>query len=230
MKTGVLIGPMRYFMVIGVFALLATNYVASAGQTSVSKDAPSLWVGAYEATPLKNWASIPEPAKSQIIAHLKNRLGDAFYSKLSLVGGQIFDLKALYQMEPQFKDSKVEIPAYRLYLRFSFPESGIEFYDAHIDCRTDGSVIREIDLPEIAKHADRAHFISASRASQIAEQNGFDLTEAKVELEYRSDLDVCVFKFTQKMRQDGPNLSFKCIDIDSHSGKIIKAYNEEGIQ
>ena len=183
---------MRFFIVIAVLALLTTNHVASASQLNISKSSGTLFVGAYEAPALTNWASIPEPAKSRIIAHLKNRLGDAFYAKLSLVGGQIFDLKALYEKEPQFKNSKVEIPAYRLFLRFSFPEMGIEFYDAVIECRTDGSVIKEIDLPEIAKHPDRAQFISTSKALEIAKQKGFDPAKAIMELDYRTDSGVCV--------------------------------------
>jgi hypothetical protein len=213
-----------------VLALLMTTHAASATQTNVSKQAGTILTGRDESTTLKNWASIPEPAKSRIVAHLKDRLGDAFYAKLSLVGGQVFDLKGLYEKEPQFKNSKIEMPAYRLILRLSFPEIGIEFYDACIDCRTDGSVITEIDLPEIAKHPERAQFISTSKAMEIAKQEGFDLEKSRMELDYQADLGVCIFRFTQMMRDEGVSLFYKCIDIDAHSGRILKAYGDEAIR
>src|SRR5207245_2836578 len=98
------------------------------------------------------------------------------------------------------------------------------------ECRADGSVIQEIDLPEIAKHPDRAQFISTSKAFEIATKKGFDTTKSRVELGYQANPGVCVFTFSQMVRQNGPRLFFKCIDIDAHSDKVLKSYDTEAIQ
>jgi hypothetical protein len=212
--------------------LVITGVAVSKEPPKVHKDSMSICFGKYCPTKPKNWESIPEPARTRIITHLKNRLGEAFYTKLSLVGGQIIDFEALREKDPDSKNYQWEVPAYLLNLRFTLPELGIEHYDACIQCRLDGTVIHEIDLPEIAKHPDRAQFISASKAFEIAEQNGIDTTETtlEVEINYAKDLGVCVFTFMQLTRHDGPRLLFKCIDIDAHSGKVLKKYDCEAIE
>ncbi len=221
---------MRYFIVVAIFVLLVTHLVADDNPSRIKRQVGTIYFGAYTPSTIKDWSSIPEPAKSRIVAHLKNRLGDDFYAKVSLVGGEIIDIKALREKEPNSKDYRWEVPAYRLKLRFSRPEIGIDFYDALMDCRSDGSVITEIDLPEIAKHPERARFISTSKAVEIAKRNGFDVAKARMTLEYRDESAVCVFLFEQEIREDGAGLTFKCIDIDAHNGKVLKTFEAEAFK
>ncbi len=204
--------------------------VASETLLKLHKDGGYSYMGAYNPPAPTNWSSIPEPARSRIIAHLKQGLGDAFYAKLVLHGGQIIDFKALRGKEPISKDCKWEVPAYRLLLRFALPERGIEHYDACIECRTDGSVIHEIDLPEIAKYPERAQFISTTKASAIAKQKAIDPSKAMVVIDYRAKLGVCVYTFRQLTRHEGARLLFKCIDIDAHTGKVARVYDTEAIE
>ena len=89
----------------------------------IKKGACITWFGPYQPSTIKGWSSIPEPAKSRIVTHLKNRLGNDFYAKLSLVGGQIIDITVLHEKEPGSKNYKWEIPAYCLNLRLSRPGS-----------------------------------------------------------------------------------------------------------
>jgi hypothetical protein len=219
---------MRLFITIILLSLLNAKAVES--PLKVHKNAAIIYFGAYDPPAPTNWMSIPEPARSNIIMHLKIRLGDNFYSKLSLVGGQIVDIEMLHKKYPESKNYEWEIPAYLLHLRFSFPELGIEYYDACIECRSDGSVIHEIDLPEIAKHPMRGHFISTSKAVEAARQNGFDEAKATAEIDYRADVGICVFMFRQMTRHDGAGLFFKCIDIDAHTGKVSKIYESKAME
>lgn len=221
---------MRCCKVVAILVLLANESEACDVQPKVHKDSGIYSLGGYHPPVPKEWASIPEPVRSQITTHLKNRLGDAFYAKLSLVGGQVIDFKALRDKDPNSRNYRWEVPAYVLHLRFSLPELGIEYYDAQIECRSDGSVMKEIDLPEIAKHPERAQFVSTSKAFGIARQEGFDLAKTEAELDYRVDPGVCVFSFRQLTSHDGPLLSYKCLDIDAHNGKIIKVYTVEAIE
>ena len=185
--------------------------------------AGSYYLGKYTPSTIKDWSSIPEPAKSRIVTHLKKRLGNDFYAKLSLVDGQIIDIAAFREKAGDPKNFNWEV-AYRLDLRFSRPKIGIDFYDAVMDCRSDGSVVTEIDLPEIAKHPERAEFISTARACEIAKQYRFDVAKAKMELNYHPDTGVCVFSFTQVYRPGFPVWYEKYLDIDAHNGKFIGTY------
>ena len=221
----VLISPTLF--IVADFVRRAPNSFEE--QPKVHKYAGFPSMGAYDPPAPTNWASVPEPARSRIIGHLKKRFGVEFYDKLKLVGGQIVDFNALREREPNSKDYKWEVHAYRLHLRLSLPENGIEFYDASIECRSDGSVMEEIDLPETAKYPDRAKFISASKVFKIAQDKGFDATKTDVELGYNTDLGVCVFTFSQMTRQEYPMLYFKRVDIDAHTGKVLKTYDAEGI-
>jgi hypothetical protein len=221
---------MRFFIFSLTLLALGLQIVASEEQPKVHKYAGFTSMRAYDPPAPTNWASIPEPARSRIITHLKDRLGVAFYNKLTLVGGQIVDFKALREQEPNSKDYKWEVHAYRLHLRLSLPEKGIEFYDASIECRSDGSVIEEIELPETAKYPDRAKFISTSKAFKIAKDKGFDTEKTNVELAYNTDLGVCVFTFSQLTRREYPMLYFKRVDVDAHTGKVLKTYDTEAIQ
>jgi len=186
--------------------------------------------GEYEPSKFKEWSSIPEPARSRIITHLKKRLGESFYSQLSLAGGEHVDLNILREKEPEYKTNRREVPAYHLWLRFSRRELGIDFYEATLTCRSDGSVITEIDLPEITKHPERAKFISTSEAVAIARRNGFDVSKAVMRMEYRRESGVCVFVFEQQSRKEDEIIQLKCLDIDAHDGKVHKTYELHGFE
>ena len=220
---------MRLFIIFA-FLVLVNEAVASESLPKLHKSGWNSYMGAYDPPAPTNWLSIPEPARSRIIAHLKNRLGDDFYAELSLVGGQIIDFKTLREKEPNSKDYEWEVPAYHLVLRFSRPEIGIEYYEACVDCWSDGAIIHEIDLPEIAKHPDRAQFISTTKAVEIAGQRGFDHSKMTMEIAYQEDLGVCIYRFRQLTRHEGVRLFYKCIDIDAHCGTVAKLYHSEAIE
>jgi hypothetical protein len=215
---------------LGLLEVASIEAAASDDMPKVRKYAAIIYYGDYTPAEPKGWKSIPEPARSKIAQHLKSRLGEEFYSRLSLIGGQIVDVQTLRRKEPNSKNYKWEVPAYVLHLRFRLPELGIEHYDAEIHCRSDGSVLQEIDLPVVAKHPERGRFISTSKACEIAKKQGFDLAKAEVKIDYRPNRDVCVFCFEQMIKQDGSRLLFKCLDIDAHCGRIIKIYSTEAIE
>ncbi len=212
-----------------IFILLLSTTARADAPKSVHKDGGIISMGAYQAKEPKSLNEIPEPARSRIVAHLKQRLGDPFFHSLELSGGQIVDLHELRRKEPDSKRFRWEVPAYRLLFEFRLPNKGIEYYEASIDCRRDGSVINEIDLPEIAKHPNRAIFVSLSDVTQTARANGFDVASARVEIRYHPKEGKCVYRFAELVRRDGPMLFFRCADIDAHSGKLMRIYEEEAI-
>ncbi|MCE5268817.1 MAG: hypothetical protein LLG00_13130 [Planctomycetaceae bacterium] len=214
-------GMLNFVMVLSFLASESAGNVPS----KVHKDAGVYYLGDCKPPAIKGWRSIPEPARSQIVTHLKKRLGDRFFAKLSLTGGQVIDLKALRDKEPNSKNYRWEVPTYVLHLRFALPERGIEYYDAQIDCRADGSIVNEVDLPEIAKYPERSQFISVSTALETAKKNGFDPTKTETELGYRPKLGVCVFSFSQVTEKATQGIEhLRCLDINAHNGKVIESY------
>jgi hypothetical protein len=217
---------------LSVIAYLCTHSERRSPQRlpNVHKDGGDIYFGVYKPSPPDGWAAIPEPARSRIKSHLTEWLGAEFFAQLSLVGGQIVDVTALHQQDPSSKNYQWEVPAYVLHLRLSLPERGIEYYDANIWCRSDGSVIQEIDLPGIAKHPETAEFISTAVAYNIAREQGIDVKAARVDLAYRERLGVCVYLFTEKTGQDSPNLHYKNIEINAHNGTIVADYKSEALE
>jgi hypothetical protein len=216
------------FMYLALFlSLLAVNAEPDA-QPSVKKYGGDTYFGEYKPAKAKSLDDIPEPARSRIVEHLKKRLGEKFYSILKLSGGQIVDLDELRRKEPNSKNYQWEAPAYLLHFEFRMPEKGIAFYQATIECRRDGSVIKEIDLPEIAKHPERGTFVSLKEALKAAK--GFDLEKSSVEMDYREKEGKCVYRVTQLVRETGPRLFFKSVDIDAHTGRAVAVYKSEGIK
>jgi hypothetical protein len=157
-------------------------------------------------------------------------LGESFYSSLQLCGGQIVDFAEFRRRESDWKDYKWEVFAYNLHFEFHLPDKGIEFYQASIRLRADGSVIEDIDLPDILRHPERAVFVPLSSAMQAATTAGFDVSHCEIEIAYRPKDDRCVYSFQQLVRRDGPSLYFKCIDIDAHTGKQLRVFKQEGIK
>lgn len=214
-----------------ICAIFAATAAIADVPKHVQKDAGYTYFGPYKPREAKSLADVPEPARTRLVAHLKQRLGERFYSTLHLSGGQIVDFAEFHRRDPDWKDYKWEVFAYNLHFRFRLPEKGIEYYTASIRLRSDGSVIEEIELPNIAKHPERADFVSLSTAIETATGAGFDIPRlSNVRIEYRAKDDRCVYTFEQLTRQEGVMLYYKCLDIDAHTGKKLRTYNTEAIQ
>ena len=204
--------------------------VLAGGNEGVCKVVGETYFSNYEPTVPKSLDDIPAPVREKVVAHLKKRLGEAFYASLRFAGGQVVDLAEFRRQEPNWRDFKWEVFAYRLNFQFQLPEKGIEVYQASIRLREDGSVIEEIDLPDMGKHPERAEFVALSEAVKLAVAEGFDVAKCDREMEYREKEDRCVYLFRQLDRKDGPALFFKCMDIDAHSGKTLRVFEQEGIE
>ncbi len=215
-------------IICAIFA--ATTAIADVS-THVQKDARIRFFGDYKPRETKSLEDVPEPARTRLVTHLKQRLGERFYSTLHLSGGQIVDFAEFHRIDPTWKEFKREVFAYNLHFRFRLPAKGIEYYTASIRLRTDGSVIEEIDLPNIVKHPERADFVSLSTAIQTATAAGFDIPRLdNVQIEYRPKDDRCVYTFEQLTHHEGIKLSYKCLDVDAHTGKKLRTYNTEAIR
>jgi len=210
--------------------LCLTAAVFADAPSHVHKYAGYSSLGAYEPARPKSLNDIPESVRTKLVAHLKKRLGEPFYSSLQLCGGQIVAFAEFHRRESGWKDYKWEVFAYNLHFEFRLADKGIEFYQASIRLRADGSVIEDIDLPNIAQHPERAAFVPLSSAVQAATAAGFDISHCEIEIAYRPKDDRCVYSFQQLVRRDGPSLYFKCVDVDAHTGKQLRIFKQQGTE
>jgi hypothetical protein len=168
------------------------------------------------------FATVPEPIRRRVFAHLQRRLGGDFYRRLEFSGGQVVDVGKFRRTNPGFP---WEVPAYDLLFTFHMPEIGLDSYTAEIQLRSDGTVLKEIDLPDFAAYPGKIQFTTLASALQTATAEGFDPNKVSAQIEYDSNADVLMWRLSEATHADNSAIQFKNIDIRIDSGKVAKAFN-----
>ena len=177
----------------------------------------------YQPEELRSVDDLPSQIAASLQAHLQQRLGADFLSRLHLTSGQAIDLEKLYRVDPSTKTFKWQIFSYRLVFSFSVPDKGIRAYEAEIWLDRGGNVIREIDIPAIAGHPSKGSFVPLSRALEVASARGFEPTHA--ELAYRPAEDIIAYHL---IKVDEAS-KFYYLDVDAHSGEFVREWSVQGV-
>ena len=114
---------------------------------------------------------------------------------------------------------------------FKYADSrhGLKEYYARTRLDSDGEVIKEIDLPEVAKFPNKASIISVDAAADIARSHGFESKTMNIDIRYNEDAGSLVWIFyTSAGTHDFIGLT-KILVVDAHSGQILKDGVELGI-
>lgn len=211
---------------IVILLLLAPCYQVY-GQRSVSKGPESTSFGNYKPREPKSLNELPEEIRRKVEDHLKSRLGSEFYYKLKLSGGQIVDFSELYRVEPDAKNYKWKIFAYSLNFLLADPKKGIKAYHARILLDSDGNILQQIDLPQIAKNPEKSNIISLAEAKKIAAKHKFPLDRSNAEISYESERDSLVWTLEYKLKGDKYVWVDRSISIDAHTGKVLSVGDSE---
>jgi hypothetical protein len=99
--------------------------------------------------------ALPKSIKDSCEKHLLTQAGATFYSRLNYTGGQILE----------YTNGHKE---YYLHFSFSDPGAGIKKYTATVVLNGNGSLIEQIDLPEIAKQGSKSAILNIKDAYKIA--------------------------------------------------------------
>lgn len=217
----------KLLFIIFLFLFLLPRYEAVGQKRSVTYGPVSVYFGNYKPREPKSLSELPESIRVKLETHLKARLGDAFYSRLRLSSGQLIDFDELYRVEPDAKNYKWKIFAYGLNFKFSEPAKGIRAYHSRISLDENGNVLQEIDLPEIAKHPEKANIISLSKAKKIASEHKFPLERTDVEINYDSERDSLIWMLKYKLKGNAYVWVTRSISIDAHTGEILSLLNSE---
>jgi hypothetical protein len=124
-------------------------------------------------------------------------------------------------------DLREEIPAYDLHFTFRMPEMGLKAYTAHIQLRQDGTVLREIDLPDYAAHPDKLNFTPLASALQTALAQGLDPKMVSEAISYDPESDSLVWRIYEVARDPNWEGTLRGITLYVHSGHVAKTYEGE---
>jgi hypothetical protein len=185
----------------------------------------------YRPKTIRQLDEIPPPVLSRLITHLKGRLGERFYSKLKFGWGEVINLDELYRIEPYWKQERVG--SYDLVFYFSDRRKGLKAFHSKIVLDGDGSVIDEINLPDIANQPQKANLISVDEAMRIAARNNFVGSKIWPSFEYNAETDSFAWVIhdsepvTQKGICPSENIPighgpYRIISIEAHTGRILK--------
>ena len=181
-------------------------------------------------------SEIPMTLKNQLMAHLIQRLGKDFYSKLKFDWCEKVNLNDLYSVEPIWGHE--DIAAYTLIFHVSDKPRGLKSFYCRIGLDENGQVVNEINLPKISEQPQKAELISSRKALEIAQRNGFD-RKSSPHFDYKSATDSFVWVFRdgnpdltkQICRENTSDLSnllaigsgpYGEIQIEAHTGRVLK--------
>jgi hypothetical protein len=232
---------MRWLAVTVLVAMAAIADPANATPPAVSKWPGWTSFGPYKPHNPRTLSEIPEPVRALVVAHLKARLGDEFYRRLEFTGGQVVDLDEFHRVHSRLKSYQWEVPAFDLHFTFRMPELGIASYTAQIKLRRDGSVLKEIDLPEFAADARKRQLVPLAAALRVAvrrvfvealkhEPLRFDPDEVSAEIDYDRRADALVWRFSQVTGDDGLRIHYRKVEVFAHTGQIARVYETWAIR
>lgn len=176
---------------------------------------------------------IPEEVRHRLEEHLRKKLGDTFAQNLKFEEGQWLDLKNLRKEFPSVYEENAKLGSYDLLFSFSDPYKGLKAFFTKMVLNEDGSVNREIRLPDIASNPAKAGIISCWDAYSIAANNGFPSEFSSAEFEYSEENKafVWIITDTRKTEPDDAlmpsfNGTYKHIEIDANKGTVVRIYKE----
>jgi hypothetical protein len=189
-----------------------------------------LTLARYEPRVVPSIRDLPSQIRQKVLAHVQQRVGSAFFAKLHVCRIQAVDFADWHQKDPGWGEYQWEMPAYIICFCFSDPDRGIQSFGAAIRLRRDGTVIEELGLPAIARHPERGRFISVPVAYQIAADAGFHLAQSEKRLDYDRQRDMCVYTFEEVTSENASSIFYKVLEIDAHTGRRLRLYQQEGMK
>jgi len=175
----------------------------------------------------KSLDALPESVRAIAVNHLRERIGNDFYSRLEFVSGSSIDIEEYLRINP---GTKWKVHSYELVFRYADSTHGLKEYYARTRLDIDGEVIAEIDLPEISKFPQKADIISVDKAADLAKSRGFKSDKMTIRFRYDENVGSFVWRFESFGGEDRFTASTKVLIVDAHSGQILKDAIETGIK
>jgi hypothetical protein len=204
-------------------AVIAQKHSVSYGSGYPS----SIELGEYKPRIIKSPDAIPNNVRSKVENHLRARFGNDYYSRLVFSIGSAIDIDEFLRVNP---NTKWKVHSYELAFKYADRKSGLKEYYARIRLDSNGDVIREINLPEVAKYPQKANIISVDRAIDIAKSRGLKPKKMNIAIDYDEDVGSLVWVIDSFAFSDVYTITSKVIKIDAHSAAILKDGYLSGIK
>jgi len=176
------------------------------------------------------WKSLPRSVKSKLKEQLEARLGRQFAKRLQIDEIQTLDLGKLQREFPALYDQNRKLGTYDLLFRFSDRSIGLKYFYTKLFANADGSVNEQIRLPNIAADLQMANLISCEAAVQKGVDEGFPREDTSPDFGYSSECDCFVWVLTSGKAIAQTSLvgkgTYKKIDIDANTGRVLRRYTE----
>lgn len=167
--------------------------------------------------------------RTRLDEYLQRKLGYDFARKLEFNEGERLDLQKLRQEFPDLYEPNLKLGTYDLLFRFSAPDKGLKYFYAKVALNEDGSINEEIKLPNIGADPSKAEIISCRQAIDIAVGQGFPRDRISPWFEYSPEHDSFIWTLADSQRIDPGargNGTYKTIDIDASTGKVLRIYEK----
>jgi hypothetical protein len=180
---------------------------------------------------LETLDEIPENIRNRLNEYLQKKLGDTFARRLKFEEGEWLDREKLRKQFPSVYEENVRFGSYDLLFSFSDPDRGLKAFFTKMALNDDGSVNREIRLPDIASNPAKALIISCRDAYSIAASNGFPGEFSIASFEYSEEEKIFVWIITdwRNTEPDHPlngKGTYKFIEIDANTGNVVRIDKE----
>jgi hypothetical protein len=171
---------------------------------------------------------LPPDVRARLDTYLKRKLGPSFAKRLKLDWGDKLDLKGLRREFPALYEENLPLGAYRLVFWFSDSAKGLKAYYTTVALNEDGTVSKEINLPDIGAEPNKAQLISCQDALGIAAGRGFPESRTSARFEYSPEHNSFIWTLTDSRRIDPPPYfgkgTYRTIDVEASTGKVLRIY------
>lgn len=213
----------RWLLFLIILGSVCCVSARAADQTPIYAEGPksSTYLGSYKPKLITRLGDLPAAVQLKLTAHLIERLGAEYFGRLTVSDGQIVDREELYRAHPAARNYKLTVFAYRIGFRISDPDKGIKQFNGYIRLNSDGSVLREIEFPAVARMPWKGHFVSLAWAVEKARTLG--LSVARAEMAYLPEEDVLAFVLRERFPQHGDSSGWvRTLRINAHTGDVIR--------
>jgi hypothetical protein len=196
--------------------LFATGVlVAPAGGAHVpTYSCTDTYYGEYKPRVPRSLGEVDPSARARLEEYLQNRVGRELAAKLRLVGGSIVDRDQLRRENPASVNYQWRPPKYDL--KFSFPLGTDDgSFCASVSMDEDGSIVKELTLPNFQRHPQRRIVATAVETAAIARKAGVP-EQASRELVYFRDSDTLEWVYSFVKSQDETTIKFAHFHILAH--------------
>ncbi|MGG9962470.1 hypothetical protein [Ferruginibacter sp. SUN106] len=195
----------------------------------IYKGCSTISFGEYEPKEPASLNDLPVPIQQIVSAHLINKAGTAFYSRLRLSGGQIVNLNRLQKIEHYKREYQWTPQTYYLCFSFSDTTLGIARYTLQMVLDSNGNIIEDIELPDIAADSTKGNLLSMQKAIEVAKANDYYDEHTTIEFEYDRESDGFTWSFSKSLYNKDHTYINKDFVIAAHNGKILKQSSSSGI-